>query len=320
MAETTSDGSQEGGFFVGLGYHGPAQDPISQHEQAPVFVPSSGSGHTGHHVTPSSYSSTTDATTTEQLMRQYMQQCLDYHAEQQEQKKHDHPEMATALRTHSEYLPPPAPDLRPLHPPAIIQIPGIDSAKIDHNNAVDRALAIAMKLQTPDKTSQNSDCRAKREAFLQTFKQKLHRALVKNLEYVASRDEETLQRQLLELEHQKQAQQNQQQRQRIAAMSKAGIGTNKRRKQQQPNVPQPSTTRLYVTGLPTNEDANALEEILATLFGAHGRIRYINLYRDKRTQRLKGDALVVYDDATNTQTSSNLARHVCSQVSVWKVL
>jgi hypothetical protein len=245
-----------------------------------------------------------------------MQQCLDYHAEQQEQKKEDHSELTTPLRTRSEYqsigeISPPAPDMCPLHPPAIIQVPGID-----HQNAVDRALAIAMKLQTPDNNSQNNDCRAKREAFLQTFRQKLHRALVKNLEYVAARDEEALQRQLLELEHQKQAQQNHQQRQRISAITKAGIGTNKRRKQQQPNVPQPSTTRLYVTGLPTNEDANALEEILASLFGAHGRTRYINLYRDKKTQRLKGDALVVYDDARNTQTTSNLASHICSQVSV----
>ena len=100
--------------------------------------------------------------------------------------------------------------------------------------------------------------------------------------------------------------------------SQAGIGTEqreraekKRKRQSQHHVPANESLAIYVSNLPT--DGSVTDQLMEALFGSYGSLRKIHFYRDKATDELKGDALVIYNLDRDTDKSS-LVESVCSQV------
>lgn len=98
--------------------------------------------------------------------------------------------------------------------------------------------------------------------------------------------------------------------------SQAAIGTEKR-KHMDKQVRKAMSARdirvsLYLTGLPTNESVG--EDFVRNLFGSYGQIRKVHLYRDKASGEMKGDGLVVYNLASDG-SEQELVEVVCSQVS-----
>lgn len=197
-------------------------------------------------------------------------------------------------------------------------------------------------------SSEASQFRIKREQFLEQENQRKHKFLLKNLEYVGKRQDRQLQQQLTQLneaqQYEKQMQvhyqqaleqrkqrllQGHKQKKQPSLNSQAGIGTSKRqrveqhksRKEHLPfpnhhhNKPQDTSNTtislaVYLSGLPT--DGSLQDDTLRPLFQTYGSIRKIHFYRNKQTEKLKGDALVIYQ--VEPEQKDQVLRMVCSQV------
>ncbi|KAG7354147.1 RNA recognition motif containing protein [Nitzschia inconspicua] len=200
------------------------------------------------------------------------------------------------------------------------------------------------KYNTPDNIVSTRETAAelkrKRDACLEKLKQREHRALVKNLEYLARVEEDRLQQRLEQIEQAKAYEQqvnenyqsfhNQRQRQGgkynnnnnnnnlnnfVVSTSQAGIGTEQRQKvedkrKRSTHVSTMDSVAIYVANLPASAD----EALLQNLFGCHGSIRKLHFYVDKTTGRPKGDALVIYS-LPEEHSKSALLDSVCSQLN-----
>jgi RNA recognition motif. (a.k.a. RRM, RBD, or RNP domain) len=171
-----------------------------------------------------------------------------------------------------------------------------------------------------------------------------HRFLLRNLEYVARREQQRAQiladsidaSKLREAHVQDQYSLALLERQRllresaiIANTSKAAIGSRPRRDVErmkrkayehgsadinnEPDLTPPSVA-LYLSGLPV--DGTVDETFLRRLFEPYGSIQKVHVYRDKTNGQLKGDALIVYQPS-NDAGNVNLLSDVCSQVRKW---
>jgi hypothetical protein len=196
--------------------------------------------------------------------------------------------------------------------------------------AVDRAKAIARRFMESSKSSTNTlDYRPslapnifslKRKEFLVHFTKKLQEHFLKNLEYLAKKDEQSYLNQLLLLEQHQSNQEKlinyQTQKQNIIRPCVAGIGTKIRQKMESKKRKIHSISTgsqreekkprcgLYVVGFPCESDTSSstvkdigpnVEEMIHDLFGSFGKIQKVTFYQDKQTGRRKGDGLVLYD-------------------------
>lgn len=312
------------GSFLGLGFsHGGGEN-----EATPTSTPSN---------------------TADSLMKHYLQQCLEFHDEQQQQHEIETSAPQFVIAQHPP-APPPIPAEAPPpysdgEPPTSITVVTTEqktsatssvSDPLSHpsaQEAVAKAQAIVQKfqqqqhqfppMQPHDEHASSSDYRYRRQQQLEKEQERLHKATLKNFAYVAKREEARLQQQLAQLQetrvleqqlHQQQASmlQNRQ------ALSKAGIGTARRQaleeqKKRKGNVAKMNddlSVAIYVSGLPTT----ITEDFLKQLFESYGAMRRVHLYRDKQTGELKGDALVVYNVRKVTE-KQDILDAACSQVS-----
>lgn len=266
----------------------------------------------------SSTSASSPVDTVDSLMETYLQQCLDYHEEQQQQKDEDTaPQFVTAQyppsTTASVLSQPPVSPLS--HPSA--------------QEAVAKARSIVKKFTQQHYSGSDilpADYRYRRELMLEKERKRLHMAMLKNFEYVARKEEERLQVKLAQLQETRLLEQQLQQqhaamlrerKQASLAISKAGIGTSRRQtleksKQRQGravgNRDNESSIAIYLSGLPKT----MTEDSVRQLFASYGSIHRVHLYRQKQTGELKGDALVVYNADADRQT---IVATACSQVS-----
>ena len=171
-----------------------------------------------------------------------------------------------------------------------------------------------------------------------------HRFLLRNLEYVARREQQRAQILADSIEASKSREAHVQdqyslallERQRllresaiIAKTSKAAIGSRPRRDVERMkrksyengsadinNEPgsAPSSVALYLSGLPV--DGTVDETFLRRLFEPYAPIQKVHLYREKANGQLKGDALIAYQ-LSNDAGNANLLSDVCSQVRKW---
>ena len=167
---------------------------------------------------------------------------------------------------------------------------------------------------------------AQRQAALREEQSRKEHFLQKNLHYVAGREQKRLeelsqtvdQAQQWSQEYQALLEERQrtryEQRKQAAAnarnTSQAGIGTAQRRRPKE----RMSTVAVYLSGLPT--DGIVDSEFIRTLFESYGHIQKVHLYRDKSSDALKGDGLVIFRVSSNEE-QENLLRNVCEQVSTW---
>ena len=283
---------------------------------------------------------------TDSLMTHYLQQCLDFHEEQQQQH-----EVETSVPQFVTAQHPPAPppvtvsvatsQSEQTIPPTFVTTTeqSISSATCSVSDplsnpatqeAIAKAQAIVQKFQQfPPSLSLNdssilpSDYRFRRQQQLAKEQERLHKATLKNFAYVAKREEVRLQQQLAQLQATKEMQQQLHQQQAVMlrnrqALSKAGIGTTRRQtlekqKRRQGNVARVNndlSVAIYISGLPPT----ITEDFLRQWFESYGVIRRIHLYRDKQTGELKGDALLVYNVRKDAEKQDTLDA-VCSQVS-----
>lgn len=214
-----------------------------------------------------------------------------------------------------------------------------DQIKSEAQLGRDRAMKIVQKLHDNDPTKVESEIARKRKESFEQLEQRKRLALVKNLEYLAKAEDNRLRTKLIQVKKAKELQQQlesyhqqslQTRLQHLGkgrngsetntmkvVQSQAGIGTQqrqqteqKRRKQQQ--LASSDSVALYVSNLPT--DGSAGEELLHALFGGLGfSLRKIHFYVNKQTGELKGDALVVYELASDKDRNI-LTETVCSQV------
>lgn len=197
-----------------------------------------------------------------------------------------------------------------------------------------RAQAILEKLnaQAKDKSSQLLDpstariltqppefYSAQRRDALANERDKLIRFWHKNVAYVMERDKKRLeasQDDLLvyqaSLQAQQQARYEQRKRAVTGGVNVPGIGTEKRRRKEQRRImkqQQLPTVAIYLSGLP----ASITADLIQPLFASYGTIRKVHLYRDKATDRLKGDGLVIFE-VQDAQTPQEIVRASCGQV------
>jgi len=320
------NGYDSGGSFLGLGF-----------------------SHYGGEEAPRAPSSAIDAA--DSLMKHYLQQCLDFHEDQQHQQTEETsiPQFVTA-----QHPPPPLPvsAAPPTHsdmPPApFMMVVSTEQSSVASSvsdplshpyaqEAIAKAKAIVQKFQQqhhefPLQESHASllpaDYRYRRQQELAKEQERLHKATLKNFEYVARREEERLKRQLAQLEetkvleHQLQEQQAAflvSRREKQQTLSKAGIGTSRRQalekqKQRKGHVGKMNddlSVAIYLAGLPTT----VTEDFVKQLFESYGTIRRVHLYRHKQTGELKGDALLVYN-VRKVEEKQSIFDAACSQVSL----
>jgi uncharacterized coiled-coil protein SlyX len=206
-------------------------------------------------------------------------------------------------------------------------------------------IALIPDITTPSLSQQQRTTGFQREAV------RKHGALLKNLEYVAAKQE----RRLYELNAQAEQSRLDQARmqdhhravleerkrartmwndssQSAAAVAGIGIGIgigtqqrikvsehNKRSKGRVPldggtiaDTDEQTSVAIYLSGLAT--DGSFGEDSVRGLFSSYGKMVKVHVYRNKRTGGLKGDALIVYQVPDKTEGDA-LIQMVCSQVS-----
>lgn len=168
---------------------------------------------------------------------------------------------------------------------------------------IERAQAIAAKFsnssssritRNPHQDDTSYPYAQRRYQFSQKFHRKLQDALLKNLTYLADRDEDHLQR----IE---QVKQHVLKKDVIHSLS--GIGSKERKYVQKEMIRKGHDVSsnltdcgVYVTGLSLDDESEVEEtNTLSTLFSSYGKISKIKIYHDKATQKKKGDGLVLYD-------------------------
>lgn len=185
--------------------------------------------------------------------------------------------------------------------------------------------------------------------YQQLFQNRLQKAFLKNLEYIAKKDEEALQQQLQQIEQSKQYDQylshhsnmslqqrqqhlqssstkQQKQQQTQVLTTKAGVGTGIRKRQSKEErlkiyahiEDQCTKNSVYVMGIQIDRHSTSsghtmeqdIHNDLYSLFQAYGSIHKVKLYKHFKTGQLKGDALITYQEDVDITL-------VCSQVS-WR--
>lgn len=324
------NGYDTGGSFLGLGF--------------------SHSGREGEAPTPSSAIDAADS-----LMKHYLQQCLDFHNEQQQHQLTEEAAIPQFVTAQHPPAPRPAAETAPSHshmpPGAVVTTTTTEQSSVASSvsdplsnpsaqEAIAKAQAIVQKFQqqhhhqfpfsagTASTTLQPADYRYRRQQQLEKEQERLHKATLKNFEYVAQREEERLKHQLAQLQETQVLEQQLQEQQAAlfrtrqqaqATLSKAGIGTTSRhklekQKQRKGHVAKMNhdlTIAIYLSGLPRN----VTEDFVRQLFSSYGAIRRVILYRNKQTGELKGDALVVYNVRKSTD-KQDILDAACSQVSL----
>ena len=290
-----------------------------------------------------------EETSVDQLMKNYMKQCLDYHQEQMAATTSD-------VVDHTPQFVPPSRAQESKHEeteavPSTISFPvqkevkepqeangmqqeqEVDVSVPDETIAKAKAIAQKFLLQQPkDRDNMTpEECRVRRENWVQKEQERFHKALLKNFEYIARREERRLKLQLAKIEEARRIEQDlekqhalrlQQRQQMVVVHNKAGIGTGKRKRLEgfkkrkghaaaAASTPDNSdTAALYLSSLPPSVE----EETIHAVFGSYGTIRKVHFYRHKETQQLKGDGLLVYQLQKGI-SKSELLKSVCMQVS-----
>lgn len=291
------------------------------------------------------------------LVQLYLQQCLDYH-EQQEMKRtmgasSDLPPsttIQTKIPTLNNSAPhakidtiiptPPAQQPDPLTATAT-KLEQWKAKNLIPNDNILPCTGHSLDMVTEQGTMSPVEFRLQRERGLQRDQERQRRALLKNLEYVSRRETERLQHIAAELEERKQMEamaesryqaileQRQAQLMANKANSQAGIGSRKRQrfqKEQERQQQSSSSVAVYVSGIPT--DGSIDEKFVQQLFGCYGTIRKVHFYREKNDRRqLKGDGLIVFEFPREGNSlvggddgGQNLVATVCSQVSFCALL
>jgi hypothetical protein len=181
--------------------------------------------------------------------------------------------------------------------------------------------------------------REQRIAGLQREETRKHAALLKNLEYVAARENERYQQLMVQAKKTRQHQQHihdrsqnvleERKRAQFAAgtklKSQRGVGAGRRTtidsvKQAKTHAPggqqqeerEQSSVAIYLSGIPTNDTVG--DGMLRQLFSSYGKILKLHFYRNKKTGQLKGDGLIVYQ-VSSKERGNDLIQLVRSQVS-----
>ena len=284
--------------------------------------------------------------TADSLMKHYLQQCLDFHNDQQQHKQQDEEVTVPQFVTAQYSLPPSAgselaPPPRTRFPSGSVSSSSVASSVMSDpvlshpspREAIAKARAIVQKFQQQKHHSPLSgasmlpaDYRHRRQQQLEKEHERLHKATLKNFEYVARREEERLNQQLAQLEETKILERQLQEQQAAFLLSrrekqnlsKAGIGTSRRQALEKAKQQKGHTVKLnydlsiaiYLSGF----SREVTEDFLRQLFSSYGAIRSVHLYRHKQTGELKGDALVVYN-VRKVSEKQEVLDTVCSQVS-----
>ena len=307
-----------------------------------------GFSHNGGNEASSQAPSSSPIDAADSLMKHYLQQCLDFHDEQlqhsqQQVEESPIPEFVTA-----QHPPPFVPTTQSQPPQASVTMTTTEQSAVTSSvtnplsnpsaqEAIAKAQAIVQKfqqqhhhhfpLQESHTSLQPCDYRYRRQRQLEKEQERLHKATMKNFEYVAKQEEERLKRQLAQLQETQVLEQRLQEqqaamlasrREQQATLSKAGIGTSRRQALEKQKQRKGHAIKLndelsvaaYLSGLPTN----VTQDFVQSLFESYGKIRRVHLYRNKQTGELKGDALVVYNVRRLTEKQEILDA-VCSQVS-----
>jgi hypothetical protein len=278
----------------------------------------------GNETTPSTNAA-------DSLMKHYLQQCLDFHEEQQQQPQAETsvPQFVTAQ--HPPAAPPVTTTEQTTSSPTVSDPLSNPAAQ----EAIAKAQAIVQKFQHQhhqfpptssalhDSSILPSDYRLRRQQQLAKEQERLDKATLKNFAYVAKKEGVRLKQQLEQLQATKQLEQQLHQQQAVVlrnrqALSKAGIGTTRRQtletqKYRQGNVARVNndlSVAIYISGLPQT----IKEDFLRQWFESYGVIHRIHFYRNKKTGELKGDALLVYNVRKDAEKQGILDA-VCSQVS-----
>jgi len=314
------------GSFLGLGYHSAAASHQQQqhHEAQAAAVPSAPDN-------------------ADVLMKQYLQQCLEYHEEQQALREEETTEqMHFVPSSHPANQQSQSTEEQCQSSAEIIKDSPKETSKStvvghqDINSKVEearsRARAILQRFQqqqqelllnpstaSVDRTTV-SLYREQRVRAFQREEERKRRALLKNLDYLARKQTQRLEQLSAQTEqtelHYKTTLEE---RKRANLQSQAGIGSKKRqhielRKQATGSIPRPedASVAVYLSGLPI--DGSIGEDFLRQLFGSYGKIRKIHFYRSKETNELKGDGLVIFELLRKSEMDE-LLENVCSQVS-----
>lgn len=165
-----------------------------------------------------------------------------------------------------------------------------------------------------------------RRVGLQREDERKHRALLRNLEYLAAKESQRILQLNAQVEEsavrEKLANQQYQanlvqRKERMLSAGRTPPVSNRKQNdcggsQTQHSQPEcGSSLAIYVSGLPV---ASVDEEYIRQLFGCYGAICKVHFYRDKQSNRLKGDGLVVFRLEDTTQIN-DLLQIVCGQVS-----
>jgi hypothetical protein len=270
--------------------------------------------------------------TADLLMNHYLQQCLDYHEEQQQHDQKGEaavvPQFVTAQHPPS---PPPVSVTVPDQSPSVLSQPPV--SPLSHSSAheaIAKARSIVLKFTQQHYSGSDispADYRYRRECMLEKERMRLHAAMLKNFQYVARKEEEHMKVKLAQLQETKVLEQQLQKqhaamlierKQASLAITKAGIGTFRRQKVEKSKEREGHAVSnnvdlsiaLYLSGLPKNTTENSVRQ----LFASYGSIRRIHFYRNKETGELKGDGLVVYNAAAGD--GQEILDAVCLQVII----
>lgn len=273
------------------------------------------------------------------LMKQYLQQCLEYHNEQlqqkQQQQQQDSPEFLPASNNETEPI-----------------IEEHSSTTNDSSNkpemlvivpkdSLAKARAVAQSFYSYATVPQEplaapilpvSDYKQQRIQHFEQEQVKFQQAWIKNLNYITKRQEQRIKHQQEQIEHVKRQEQRLDQQHREHYNNRTSSFTSTMPKQTMVqrnfsiapfnkhyrNNDTASAAALYISGLPP---ATISESLIRELFESYGSIQKVHLYRHKSTGTFKGDGLLVFRVLEST-TKEELVHLVCSQVSThatWSV-
>eukprot|EP00549_Striatella_unipunctata_P009695 CAMPEP_0118712364 /NCGR_PEP_ID=MMETSP0800-20121206/24753_1 /TAXON_ID=210618 ORGANISM="Striatella unipunctata, Strain CCMP2910" /NCGR_SAMPLE_ID=MMETSP0800 /ASSEMBLY_ACC=CAM_ASM_000638 /LENGTH=248 /DNA_ID=CAMNT_0006617363 /DNA_START=171 /DNA_END=917 /DNA_ORIENTATION=- len=175
-------------------------------------------------------------------------------------------------------------------------------------------LARQQQQQLEAKVDKNdTDYALQRQRHAQREAKRLRLAMIKNLEYVAQKDEAMIQSQITNMQVLKQQQQQQSKKRERQELKKSLLSFPKQHQ---------AAPGLYVSGLTNSKNTNnndddddkekeeALQGMLKILFCSYGKIKQVKLYRHKESQKLKGDGLVLFHHKMELDLQT-----ICAQVS-----
>ena len=105
--------------------------------------------------------------------------------------------------------------------------------------------------------------------------------------------------------------------------SQAGVGTKQRKQVERRKEKVGATVfsntaslAMYFSGIPKNEesDSSNITKLLTQIFEAYGKVEKIHLYRDRESNQIKGDGIVVYETVPGRK-AMELVECLVSQVN-----